>query len=222
MPSGYHFGITAASAETADSFEVNKFVVSTAQGVAREEPGRVQSPTREQQYNNFAPPGGAAAPVPIDHTPQFQDVNSRLESMARQFDSLLQEFRSLGDRSEARHQELSRNAMSADKLNAMDRRLEGIENTVKDYQRQFSSLQNIMRDSHSSITENLPKHMTDSAVTLFPERNLMLTFGASHHHKSPAYGASPLRIRRHATVARWFLCSIQATEGKWPKEISVN
>ena len=167
MPSGYHFGITAASAEVADSFEANKFVVHTAQGVSREEPGRVQPPPREQPNNNLGSAQGAPAPSPVDHTPQFDDLNNRLENMARQFDSLLREVKTLGEKSEGRHQELSRNAMSADKLNAMDQRLGSIERSVQDYQGQFSSLQSILRDSHSSLTENLPKHMSDSTAPSF-------------------------------------------------------
>ena len=164
MPSGYHFGITAASAEIADSFEANKFVVHTAQGVSREEPGRVQAPPREQPNNNYDSAQGAPAPNAVDHTPQFDDLNNRLENMARQVDSLLREVKTLGEKSEGRHQELSRNIVPADKLNAMDRRLEGIERSVRDYQGQFSSLQSILRDSHSSLTESLPKHMSDSML----------------------------------------------------------
>ena len=161
MPSGYHFGITAASADTADSFEVNSFLLRTAQGVSREEPGRAQPPPREQPNNNY---GGSQAVPPIDHTPQFNDIHNRLESMAIQFDSLLREVKGLGDKSEGRHQELSQKVMSTERLNAMDQRLEGIEKTVRDYQGQFSSLQSILRDSHSSLTENLPKHMSDSTI----------------------------------------------------------
>ena len=167
LPSGYHFGITAASAEIPDSFEANKFVVHTAQGVSREEPGRVQPPPMGQPNNNFGSSQGAPA-TPIDHTPQFEDLHNRLENMAHQFDSLLRELKGLSDKSEGRHQELSRNAISSDRLNAMDQRLEGIERSVRDYQGQFSSLQNILRDSHSSLTENLPKHMSDSTMIPFP------------------------------------------------------
>ncbi|KAL6717116.1 hypothetical protein ACLMJK_005031 [Lecanora helva] len=173
MPSGYHFGITAASADIADSFEVNKFVLHSAQGVSREEPGRL----REQSNNNYGSaqgsPGSPAAPV-TDHTRQFDDLNGRLENMAHQFDSLLREVKGLGDKSEGRHQELSRNVMSADRLNAMDQRLEGIEKVVRDYQGQFTSLQSVLRDSHSSLTENLPKHMSDIITTKAPRFGLLV------------------------------------------------
>ena len=161
MPSGYHFGITAASADTADSFEANKFIVHTVQGTTREEPGRVQPPP-----NQFGTAQDMPAAASIDHTAQFGDLHNRLETITHQIDSIFQEVRSLGDKSDGRHQELSRNGISSDRFNAMDQRLQGIENTVREYQGQFSSLQNILKDSHSSLTENLPKHMSDSMAYL--------------------------------------------------------
>lgn len=170
MPSGYHFGITAASAEIADSFEANKFVLHTAQGISREEPGKVQPPPREQPNNNLGSAQAAPASPIVDHTPHFEDLHNRLENMALQFDILLREVKGLGEKSEGRHQELSRNVMSADRFNAMNQRLESIEKTVRDYQSQFSSLQSVLRDSHSSLTENLPKHMSDSTVPSSPNR----------------------------------------------------
>ena len=160
MPPGYYFGLTAASAELADSFEINKFTLSTTQGVTREEPGRMQPPPPQQPVTN-APSDTPASQI-VDHSAQFEDLHNRLQTMAHQLDSLLTEIKGLADKSEGRHSELSRNGISSDKFNAMDKRLDGIETTIRSYQGQFSSLQNTLKDSHSSLTENLPKHMSDS------------------------------------------------------------
>jgi len=168
MPSGYHFGITAASAETADSFEANKFTLLTAQSITREEPRRVQSPPAEQPNNNAGSPQDTAASAIVDHTAQFEDLHNRLQIMAHQLDDLFREVKGFADKSEVRHQELSRNALSADRLNSMDQRLQGIEKNVRDYQGQFSSLQSVLRDSHSSLAESLPKHMGDSTMVRSP------------------------------------------------------
>lgn len=162
MLPGYHFGLTAASAETADSFEVNKFTLSTVKGVTREEPGRAQHPPPAQPVANSESPPDTPASKIVDHTAQFEDLHNRLQIMAHQLDNLFREVKGLSDRSEGRHLELSRTVVSTEKFSAMDQRLQGIENTVRDYQGQFSSLQSILRDSHSSLTENLPKHMSDS------------------------------------------------------------
>ncbi|KAL2050506.1 hypothetical protein ABVK25_009175 [Lepraria finkii] len=64
--------------------------------------------------------------------------------------------------------------MSVERLIAMDQRLQGIENTVRDYQGQFSSLQSVLKDSHSSLAESLPKRMGDIITTSAPRMGLLL------------------------------------------------
>jgi len=177
MPSDYHFGITAASAETADSFETYKFTLSTGRGITREEPRRQQQDQQQQQQqqqqpraaewpniNLDTPPDNPASSIP-NQDAQFADLHDRLQLLAHSIDTLYREVRVMGEKSEGRHQELSRNVMSADRVNAMDQRLQGIEKTVRDYQGQFSNLQGILKDSHSSLAESLPKHMGDSTCT---------------------------------------------------------
>lgn len=82
--------------------------------------------------------------------------------MAHAFDNLYLEVRRLADKSEGRHQELVRNVMTADKLNAMDQRIQNIESTVQGYQKQFTSLQGLLSESHSRLTVGLPQHMSES------------------------------------------------------------
>ena len=167
MPPDYYFGLTAASAETADSFEAYKFSLFTSRSITREEPRRAQPPPAGQSDNrdNAQSPEAQAPPsAPTDA--QFDDLHNRLQTMAQSMDSLFHEVKQLADKSEGRHQELSRNVISADRLNSMDQRLQGIEKTVREYQGQFSSLQSALKDSHSSLVEGLPKHMGDSMYSL--------------------------------------------------------
>ena len=165
MPPEYHFGLTAASAETADSFEVYKFSLFTSKSITREEPRRAQSPQPDNRDNVPPPPvTQVLSNAPSDA--QFDDLRNRLETMAQSVDSLIQEVKQLADKSDGRHQELSRKMIAADRLNSMDQRLQGIEKTVREYQGQFSGLQNALKDSHSSIVEGLPKHMSDSMYSL--------------------------------------------------------
>lgn len=167
MPPDYYFGLTAASADTADSFEVYKFNLFTSRSITREEPRRARPPPAGQPDNrdNVPPPETQSSPsAPSDA--QFDDLHNRLQTMAQSIESLFQEVKQLADKSEGRHQELSRNVMSADRLNSMDQRLQGIEKTVREFQGQFSSLQSTLKDSHSSLVEGLPKHMSDSTYSL--------------------------------------------------------
>lgn len=163
MPPGYHFGLTAASAETADSFEIYSFALATSRSITREEPRRAQPPPVAQPDDrNNAPPSETQAPPNAPSDARFDDLHNRLQTMAQSIESLFQEVKQLAGKSESRHQELSRNIITADRLNSMDQRLQGIERTVREYQGQFSSLQSTLKDSHSSLVEGLPKHMSDS------------------------------------------------------------
>ena len=182
MPPDYYFGLTAASAETADSFEVYKFNLFTSRSITREEPRRAKPlPVGQPGDRDNAPPSSQPPPeiqsssiVPSDA--QFDHLHNRLQVMALSIDGLFQEIKKLADKSEGRHQELSRNIIAADRLNSIDQRLQGIEKTMREYQGQVSSLQNTLKDSHSSLVEGLPKHMSDStySLTLPNRRRLMI------------------------------------------------
>ncbi|CAF9904314.1 MAG: hypothetical protein ALECFALPRED_006272 [Alectoria fallacina] len=167
MPPEYYFGLTAASAETADSFEVYKFNLFTSKSITREEPRRAPPPPVAQPENrDNAPPPETQYPLTAPSDARFDELYDRLQTMAQSIDKMFQEVKQLADKSEGRHQELSRNLISADRLNSMDQRLQGIEKTVREYQGQFSSLQSSFKDSHSSLVEGLPKHMSDSMYSL--------------------------------------------------------
>ncbi len=82
--------------------------------------------------------------------------------MAHAMDNIQQTVSKLSDSSEGRHQEIARNVMSGDQLNAMDQRIQGIERTVRDYQKEFSNLQSVLKDTHGNLMQSIPAHMTDS------------------------------------------------------------
>ena len=164
MPPDYYFGLTAASAETADSIEVYKFNLFTSRSITREEPRRAQAPPAGQPDNrdNAPPPPETQAPPIPPSNAQFDDLQTSLQTMTQSIDSIFREVKQLADKSEGRHQELSRNVIAADRLNSMDQRLQGIEKTMREYQGQLATLQSTLKDSHSSLVEGLPKHMSDS------------------------------------------------------------
>lgn len=57
-----------------------------------------------------------------------------------------------------------RNTMtsSGDQLNQMDQRIQSIERSVRGYDSKLSNIQTLLKDSHSSLIEGLPAHMTNS------------------------------------------------------------
>lgn len=141
-----------------DSFEAYKFMLFTS-GITREEPRRAVAEMPNIHVEN---PPDTHPSLHQSSEAQFEDLHNRIQSLAHSMDGLFVELAKLADRSEGRHQELSRNFVSADRINALDQKLNSIETTVRDFQGQFSGLQNVLKDSHSSLAEGLPKHMSDS------------------------------------------------------------
>ena len=173
LPSDYYFGITAASADTPDTFEVYKFVTTTSNSVAREEPQRHQAPPpqreqHQQQRQQQQHYEDTQASRYTSQDAQFADLHNRLQIMAHAIDNIQQTVSKLSESAEGRHQEISRNVMSGDQLNAMDQRLQGIERTFQDYQKEFQSLQFMFRDTHGNLMQSIPAHMTDSESSPSP------------------------------------------------------
>ncbi|KAK3626763.1 hypothetical protein LTR56_019581 [Elasticomyces elasticus] len=114
LPSGYYFGITAATGDTPDSFELTKFTVSTS---SPSEPGHLNHPAAKagapptlEKLERF--PGSVEA-VPDrlaeevrGSEAQFEDLHNRLQGMTHQVANLFGEFDTLQHRILENHQEL--------------------------------------------------------------------------------------------------------------------
>jgi mannose-binding lectin 1 len=154
LPSGYKFGVTAATPDTPDSFEVFKFAVTPG-------PQTVTPPSGQSQQQQQ---------VPVQRREQaissgaLNDINSRLGQLG-------QEISQLSQKSEVRHQELLNKAASGSSppssgpdLSQLTDRLQRIENALsklqrdvdsRDYRNQFTQLHKAIETSHISLTEAL-------------------------------------------------------------------
>ena len=196
LPSGdYGFGITAGSAEIPDSFELYKFLVTTAKGVTREEPyrnfdshqGQVpphQDPThnqhQQQQMYHHIPKDQHPQDIPASQLfgsshqdAQFEDLHNRLQFMSHGIDHVVDLVDALAQQSEGQHQEVARNVMSADRLEAMDQRIRSIEQTVKDYQEEFRDLHRVLRSSHHMLGESLTERLGNSECPFIVSSQLL-------------------------------------------------
>lgn len=159
MPTDYSFGVTAASAETPDSFEAYKFQLSTAQSISREAPRREKSQETPQKIEN------SPASQYQSSAAQFEDLHSRLLSIQAFLESLNKEIANIKGDAEKRHGEVTRGLLSRETLNEISsqgQKLDRIEKTMNSFQDRFSNLQNAMKDSHISLTEGLPQHVSNS------------------------------------------------------------
>lgn len=173
LPSGYYFGVSAASADTPDSFELYKFVTSSAPGITRELPKR--DPPSQQAPPPASNPGGqindqgSQASSNAQFAVQFTNLQNRIQALSQSLDNVLREVQQLSTKSDARHQDLSHRVTSNEQLNSMNQRIQSIETTLQGYQGQFSSIHGVLKDSHSTLNEGLTQHMTHIISTKSPK-----------------------------------------------------
>lgn len=158
LPPDYSFGISAATAETPDSFEAFKFTLTTLPSSPQRENQAQQAPT-ETVLPTLA---DTLASSFKSQDSQFEDLHNRLQVLAHAMDALYREITKLAKESEGRHQQLAQNSPVTEKLNAMDQKIQTIESIVREHSGQLANLQAILRDSHSKLIVGLPQHMTES------------------------------------------------------------
>lgn len=164
LPSNYNFGVTAASSDTPDSFEVFKFVTYTSPNPSSPPPiqahnqNHQQQWQQEQQQNNQQP---RQPPIPpssnnIPYTPdidpkdtdpttytssaaQFADLHNRLQLLSHAVHNLFREISAHTTTEENRYQEILKHLPSASTLENLDRRVQNIETMVSALKREIES-----------------------------------------------------------------------------------
>jgi mannose-binding lectin 1 len=190
LPPNYFFGITAATSESPDSFEIYKFIASSG---SRTSGGDYQSgpPVRQQR------PGGSLAdrmnilpgsPEALPDTDadslksqneQFADLHNRLQGLTHQVADMYALFDIIGKKIDERHQEIAssivQQSVPRDILDRLDRRIENIERNVdrvlkdvesKDYRIHLTELQSTMNSVKGGLTDHLPATLGESEFQL--------------------------------------------------------
>ncbi|KAM0705345.1 hypothetical protein Q7P35_008135 [Cladosporium inversicolor] len=177
LPSNYFFGVTAATSESPDSFEIYKFIASSA---ASNRGGEYQSgpPVRQQRPSgdklNILPGSPEALPdTDADSfnsaNAQFADLHNRLQGLTHQVADMYALFDIIGKKIDERHQEISQSivqqSVPRDVLDRLDRRIENIERNVdrvlkdvesKDYRVHLTELQSTIDSVKGGLTDHLP------------------------------------------------------------------
>jgi mannose-binding lectin 1 len=178
FPPGYFFGITAATSESPDSFEIYKFITSASTSGGNYQSG---PPVRQQR------PGGSLAdklnilpgsPEALPDTDadslksqneQFTDLHNRLQGLTHQVADMYALFDIIGRKIDERHRDISASIVEQgvprDILDRLDRRIENIERNVdrvlkdvesKDYREHLSELQSTINSVKGGLTDGLP------------------------------------------------------------------
>ncbi|KAJ6021131.1 hypothetical protein N7540_006635 [Penicillium herquei] len=187
LPSGNTFGLTAATPENPDSFEIFKFVLESASGqtVPQGNPSQQQKEQQQEQQQVLtrnAPPAPQAG-SDKDYSAQFFDLNNRFQSQSKATNAILQEIKAQALKSEERHAEASRILASRDQVSSLEARLQRIESMLqsiqrdlegKDYSSRFNQLQDTLRTSHLSLTENLHGHLLNVITASTPRMGFFI------------------------------------------------
>ncbi|PGH03312.1 hypothetical protein AJ79_07390 [Helicocarpus griseus UAMH5409] len=167
---GNSFGVTAASADTPDSFEVFKFAVSVPDkaGVGSQSyrsyenqqvpPKRPNTNGNQQQQQQ--PNAGNS-----DIDTRLSDLQNRFQTLVSSSERLLSEIQALSKKSDERHRDISSQLTpNRDHAKNMEQRMQRIETMLesiqkdvknKDLQNQFKKLQDSLKNSHSGMMEHL-------------------------------------------------------------------
>jgi mannose-binding lectin 1 len=175
LPVGNNFGITAATPENPDSFEIFKFLLASATGQGQSAPSYQGSAQQQQQQqqpiaNQDQPPVIRDTGNPVVDAgigAQFVDLQGRIQLQNKATNTIIQDLKAYVGKSDSRHTELMQKLASKEQVAALDARLQRIESLLqniqrdlegKDYSSRFNQLHDTLRSSHLSLTESLQSH----------------------------------------------------------------
>ncbi|KAK2045596.1 legume-like lectin family protein [Colletotrichum somersetense] len=185
IPPGYTFGITAASADNPDSFEIFKMVVMSDNLHSSGDNGQQQA--HEQKANQGEPSsknshGGNEEPLDLEEIPdasadsitssraQFADLHNRLQTINHQIGTVFRAIHQIDQHGERRHEETSKMIDSLrqelrklEKMNDLEGRIGGLEREVRAMRTDLNlqmkntehSIKGYMSDHHASLSSHI-------------------------------------------------------------------
>ncbi|KHN97648.1 Legume-like lectin [Metarhizium album ARSEF 1941] len=184
LPPGYYFGITAATPETPDSFEVFKLVVLSDSAVSgdnkqhssrQDQPGNNQARQAQQAQQNNNDGVGNAIPDQSADTfqtskEQFADLHNRLQSVTHQITGVYAAVSKHHQMDEARHEEMKKAFDSLRHELAALRQIGDLQSKIRELELEIHSMHRDMRqklDAHGqSFEANLRSHHRSLSAAL--------------------------------------------------------
>ncbi|KAK4863814.1 hypothetical protein LT330_010420 [Penicillium expansum] len=189
LPAGNTFGITAATPENPDSFEVFKFILESAasQGstIPSNQGSTPQQPIRNQVPDQPAQPIKPGTEVTMNGlAAQIADLSGRIQLSGKATNIILQELKNQALKADQRHEEIIQKSLAQDRqLAQFDTRLAHLEQLIqvvqtdvqnKDYSGRFNQLHETLRSSHLSLSENLQGHLLSVITASSPRMGFFI------------------------------------------------
>ncbi|KAJ5894705.1 hypothetical protein N7495_006396 [Penicillium taxi] len=170
LPTGNTFGLTAATPENPDSFEIFKFVLeATPTQIPNQGSAPQQQFVRQEQV--VTPPVGDGNNDVLNK--QFGDLGGRLQVQNQATNNILQEIKA----------QSAKNSETKDAVASLDARLQRIEDLLqsiqrdlegKDYGSRFNQLHDTLRSSHLSLSESLQGNLLNAITASTPRMGFFI------------------------------------------------
>ncbi|KAK2753260.1 hypothetical protein FQN54_007951 [Arachnomyces sp. PD_36] len=190
LPSNNYFGLTAATAEKPDSFEVFEFMLkgTDSSGQSNTQSQDQQQEQQEQQQQQEVkrdnpPPVNNNQGSGTTQSSQLAAFEDRLQKIDSTVNSISGDLTTLAQKNVQRHQEYIRGSITKGQFNDMDARLQRIESALsdirkdlegRDYSKQFSQLQRQLQTSHSNLADNLQSTLMTTITSSSPRMGLFI------------------------------------------------
>ncbi|KAL4780149.1 concanavalin A-like lectin/glucanase domain-containing protein [Aspergillus varians] len=216
LPAGNDIGVTAATPENPDSFEVFKVVLQTTTPAVGKAPP-VQQRNNDQQPVVAQPQGGARQGQASSNdlssiNAQFVDLGSRIQLINKATNNILREAQSQGSKSETRQADLLQRVATKEQIQGLDARLQRMEQMLisiqrdlegKDYRDRFNQLHETLRSSHVSLTENIKDNLLHAITSSTPRMGFFIFLVIAF--QILLAGAYVIYKRRRANMPKKFL-----------------
>ncbi|KAI5457835.1 concanavalin A-like lectin/glucanase domain-containing protein [Mariannaea sp. PMI_226] len=194
IPQGYIFGITAATPEIPDSFELFKMVVmsenSDSSGQSSDDKKTQQKQSSSKKANNYAKKDASDDGDLADEDPdtfatskqQFVDLHNRLQNTNHQLSGLHRTVSRHQQQDEKRHEEISlllsqlrTDLRKMDDINELQSRVGDLKREVADLRRELlrqlqtseRSVRGLLDTHHSSVTEAVLSRLPGHKFLIF-------------------------------------------------------
>ncbi|KAL4892286.1 putative lectin family integral membrane protein [Aspergillus ambiguus] len=191
IPAGNTFGITAATPENPDSFEIFKFVLQSVQpgsgGSIPVQQNTQQQPIGAAQGSSIQPPQQQQQQQQqgsqMSTDAQFVDLSSRIQLINHAANNIIRELGNQGSKSDSRQTELVQGMATKEQVAGLDARLQRMETMLqnmqrelagRDYRERFSQLERTLQNSHLSLTENLQGHILSVITASTPRMGFFI------------------------------------------------
>lgn len=181
LPTDYTFGLTGASFDPPDSFEVFKFALTPATPPTPPHTDQNQN-TKPRQIRPDSPP--PSAPMSSsDYASQFEDLNSRLNLLSKSISNLFDLVSRQSQTAETLQQTILSKLPNTQLIATLDTKISNLDKLVgtlasdlknSDHSTQFRKLSEQVAKTHESVTEQVPQRMREYVIAHTPRIGFIL------------------------------------------------